>query len=98
MKNVIRSIILVFTLFGLLLTLAIWSASDDTVESVFAVLGAFLVAAFITGFLAMFAHWLSKPDTENKNGDNSVDEKASGDLESDTGIDRDPRHQPGSGR
>lgn len=79
MKDLIRPVILIVTFITIMFALLFWGVSDETVKAIFALawLGAFVASAFITGCLAMFVHWLSQTNTEQKSGDNSVDEKAS---------------------
>lgn len=76
MKDGTRALIIGITFIAITYALSFWSIFNETVKDVFALFGAIAVSVLITGCLAMFVHWLSRPNTEEKIGNNSVDEKA----------------------
>ena len=77
MKDLIRSVIVMITFIAIVFAFSFWGVSNERVKDIFALFGAIAVSVLITGCLSMFVDWLSRPDTEQKNGNNSVDEKAS---------------------
>lgn len=77
MKEIIRAVIVAITFVAIVFALALWSTSNEMVSGFFEALGAIAVSALITGCLVALVYWLSRSDTEEKSGNNSVDEKAS---------------------
>ena len=77
MKDLIRSVIVAITIIAIVLAFSFWGVSNERVKDIFALFGAIAVSVLITACLSMFVDWLSRPDTEQKSGSNSVDEKAS---------------------
>ncbi len=76
MKKAIRVAIALIIFIAIFIALIVWGVYDETVADYFSMLGFITASAFITGCLGIFAYWLGQPDTEEKSGDNSVDEKA----------------------
>jgi len=76
MKDLIRSAIVVLTFVAIVFAFSFWGVSNERVKDIFALFGAIAVSILITGCLSIFVDWLSRTDTEQKSGDNSVDEKA----------------------
>jgi len=77
MKDLIRSAIVLITFVAIVFAFSFWGVSDERVKDIFALFGAIAVSALITVCLSIFVDWLSRPDTEEKSGNNSVDEKPS---------------------
>ena len=76
MKDLIRSAIVFITFVAIVFAFSFWGVSDELVKDIFALFGAIVISVLITACLSMFVYWLSRPDAEQKSGDNSVDEKA----------------------
>lgn len=91
MKTVMRSLVFAVTLFSILVGLVAWGENDEIVMSILGMMGAVTIASIFTGLLTWFASWLAQPDEpedeDAENGNDSVDEKASGDLDTNSGID-----------
>lgn len=77
MKDLIRSAIVFITFIAIVFAFSFWGVSDELVKDIFALFGAIVISVLITACLSMFVYWLSRTDTEQKSGNNSVDEKAS---------------------
>ena len=76
MKDLIRSAIVALTFIAIVFAFSFWGISNERVKDIFALFGAIAVSILITGCLSIFVDWLSRTDTEQKSGNNSVDEKA----------------------
>jgi hypothetical protein len=77
MKDIIRSAIVLITFVTIVFAFSFWGVSNEVVKDIFALFGAIAVSALITVCLSIFIDWLSRPYTEEKSGNNSVDEKPS---------------------
>ncbi len=82
MRKFIRSTLIIIGWCAIFIWLLVASL-NETVSNVLVVGGAVTVSMIAIWLLAIFIEWLAQPDPENKNGDNSVDEKAGGGLEPD---------------
>lgn len=90
MKSFLRSLVFVITLISIFVGLGILAIEDDIAMRAMSILGAFVVAAMITGLLAWFASWLAQPDEpedEDVDGNDCSDEKAGRDMDTNSGID-----------
>lgn len=90
MKSFLRSLVFVATLLTVFMGFLALAMKDDTATKAMSILGAFVIATVITGLLTWFVDWLAQPDEpeeEEADDNDCVDEKASGDLDTNSGID-----------
>ena len=76
MKEIIRAVIVAITFVAIVYTFALWGISNEVVGDFFGALGAIVGSALITGCLVVFVNWLSRPNTEEKIGNNTDNEAA----------------------